>query len=107
MAKINITRKQLLFWDMQYQQQIKGNFQEILFRTRINEYYHSNGVMVTASKEKREALLLEFIVKEENGTYKTEVIEGTPTLVLKEPIRKLEFEQKMNALMDEAIAIEI
>lgn len=108
--KINLSRKSLLYWDSQYQG-MRGSFQEVLLRTKINEYYRANGVLINASKEKREALLNEFALKDDAGMFKTEMKgeEGNqhPTLIMKEPIREKEFEEKMNSLMDEMIAVEI
>lgn len=102
----NITRQQLLFWDVQYAQ-MRGTFQEVLLRTRINEYYRVNGVLITATKEKREALMNEFVAREENNTFKTEPDGEGRKFTMKEPIREKEFNDKMNELMGEIVKVEI
>lgn len=103
---INVSVAMLLNYD----QELKSLATSILYlfhRSKINEFYNKNGIRIKTALKERDELWKEFVVIEEDGRLKTEGEGENKKLVLKEEIRRHELEEKMSALMNKQIAIEI
>jgi len=103
---INITNAMILFYD----QELKSLASSVLYlfnRSKINEFYNKNGIRIKTAIQERESLWKEFIEIDENGNLKMEGEGKEQRLVLKEELRRHEFEEKMTSLMTKQIAIEV
>lgn len=103
---ISITNAHLLMMDREIQQ-MQSSVIALFLHSKINQFYNNNRVRLNSIYEKRDALWKEFCVIEEGGKLKTEGEGVEQKLVLKEEIRRHEFEEKMSELMSKEITIEV
>lgn len=104
--KVNVSRRQLLGLDTEAEQ-MRNSLFGILLSSKLHQFYKDNGVHIASSKKKRDEIFKEFLEIDETGKLKTEMVENTPKVVLKEKIREMEFEAKMTELMEQVVAMEI
>lgn len=103
--KITVSNKDLLMIEREIES-FQGSVLGIWFRSKIAEFYSRNQIRLNTLKQKRTDIQNEFLVIED-GKIKTEGEGKDLKLVLKEEIRRKEFEDKMNELMDKIIETEI
>jgi hypothetical protein len=102
---ITISNAQLLMLDREIQS-MRTSVLALFLASKINQFYNNNKVRINSALEKRDALWKEFCVIEEDGKLKMEGEGAEQKLVLKEELRRHEFEKKMVELMNHEITIE-
>jgi hypothetical protein len=95
-------------WDMELTQlSNSGSIMAVFNQNKVREFYQNNAIRISSTKEKQEALMREYIAVDEDGSPKTEGEGKERKLVLKEPIREHEYQEKRNEFLNEIVAVEI